>query len=33
MMGLRGLKNVEERRQQLLYENKKAVYQVGNKEK
>jgi len=32
MMGLWGLKHVEERRQQLLYVNKKAVYQVGNKE-
>jgi len=32
MMGLWGLKHVEERRQQLLYENKKAVYQVGSKE-
>jgi len=32
MMGLWGLKHVEERRYQLLYVNKKAVYQVGNKE-
>ena len=32
MMGLWGLKHVEERRQQLLYINKKAVYKVGNKE-
>jgi len=32
MMDLWGLKHVEERWQQLLYVNKKAVYQVGNKE-
>jgi len=31
-MGLWGLEHVEERRQQLLYVNKKAEYQVGNKE-
>ena len=32
MMGLWGLKHVEERRQRSLYVNKKAVYHVGNKE-
>jgi len=32
MMGLWGLKHVEERRQHILYVDKKAVYQVGNKE-